>query len=56
MKDRAKNIFGNEIKKSAYKKAVKSKKKFIRKFGDDSNCNYPVTLQKNPYIGDSLNK
>ena len=55
MKDRAKNIFGNEIKKSAYKKAVKSKKKFIRKFGDDSNCNYPVTLQKNPYIGDSLN-
>ena len=52
--EKSKFIFGNEISSRAYKKAVKSKKKFIRKFGDDTNVNYPVYIQKNPYIGDSL--
>lgn len=52
--EKSKVIFGNEISSRAYKKAVKSKKKFIRKFGDDTNVNYPVVIQKNPYIGDSL--
>ena len=52
--EKSKLIFGNEISSRAYKKAVKSKKKFIRKFGDDTNVNYPVYIQKNPYIGDSL--
>lgn len=55
MSDRSKIIFGNIIKKSAVKKAEKSKKKYAKKFGDDSNVDYPVHLQKNPYIGDSLN-
>ncbi len=55
MEDRSKVIFGNEIKNSAYKKSVKSKKKYIKKFGDDTKVDYPVHLQKNPYIGDSLN-
>lgn len=55
MEEKSKVIFGNEIKNSKYKKSVKSKKKYIKKFGDDSNVNYPVSLQKNPYIGDSLN-
>jgi len=54
MADKSKVIFGNEIPNSQYKKAVKSKKKYMKKFGDDSNVNYPVTIQKNPYIGDSL--
>lgn len=52
--EKSKLIFGNEISSRAYKKAVKSKKKFIRKFGDDTNVNYPVYIQKNPYIGDFL--
>lgn len=47
-------IFGNEIKKRAYNKSLKSKKKYARKFGDDSNKDYPVVIQKNQYMGDSL--
>ncbi len=54
MSDRSKVIFGNIIKNSAVKKAEKSKKKYAKKVGDDSNIDYPVHLQKNPYIGDSL--
>ncbi len=37
-----------------YRKAVKSKEKFAKKFGDDSNADYPVKLETNAYIGDSL--
>ena len=54
MTDKSKVIFGNEISKKDYKKALKSKKKFIRKFGDDSNVDYKVTIRKNPVIGESL--
>lgn len=54
MQDRAKVIFGNAIEKAAYKKACKSKKKYAGKFGDDSEKNYPVAVQKNAYIGDLL--
>ncbi len=54
MQDRSKVIFGNEIKDGAYKKAVRSKKKYAKKYGDDSQVNYPVVIEKNAYIGDSL--
>lgn len=54
MKDRSNIIFGNEIRTKDYKKAVKSKKKYQKKYGDDSRANYPATVSKNPYIGDSL--
>lgn len=54
MKDRSKEIFGNVLPDSVYKKALKSKKKYAAKYGDDSNADYPVHLEKNPYIGDSL--
>ena len=54
MKDKSKVIFGNEIPEKVYKKAVKSKRKYMKKFGDDSNVNYPVIVRKNPVIGDSL--
>ncbi|MBE5845133.1 MAG: hypothetical protein E7302_13330 [Butyrivibrio sp.] len=54
MSDRAKEIFGNIMPESVYSKAEKSKKKFIRKFGDDTNKNYPVKVVKNEYIGDLL--
>lgn len=52
--EKSKVIFGNTISKKDYRKAVKSKKKYIRKFGDDSNKDYPVKIEKNAYIGDSL--
>lgn len=52
--DRSKVIFNNEISKKDVRKAAKSKAKYIKKFGDDSNVNYPVRLVKNQYIGDSL--
>lgn len=54
MRDKSKVIFGNEISDSAYRKAVKSKKKYAKKFGDDSNADYPVRIELNPYIGESL--
>ncbi len=54
MEDKSKLIFGNPIKGSDYRKAVKSKQKFARKFGDDSGTDYPAVLMDNPHIGDIL--
>jgi hypothetical protein len=54
MQDRSKEIFGNKIDKRAYKKAVSSKKKYAKKYGDDTGADYPVRIEKNPYIGDLL--
>ncbi len=54
MIERSKIIFGNEMKNSTYKKAVRSKNKYIKKFGDDSGCDYPAYTEENPYIGNSL--
>ena len=34
MQERSKQIFGNNIASGAYRKAVRSKPKFIGKFGD----------------------
>ena len=47
-------IFNNEIDRKAYRKAINSKKKYARKYGDDSNADYRVTIKKNKYIGDML--
>ncbi len=52
--ERSKTIFGNEMPSGVYNKAVRSKKKFARKYGFDSNADYPVKIEKNKYIGDSL--
>lgn len=54
MQDRAKTIFGNEISAQDYRKAAASKKKYIRKFGDDSEVDYPVYLRENPVLGPVL--
>lgn len=54
MKDRSEVIFGNRINAKAYKKALRSKKKYYKKFGDDSNADYAAVIQKNAYIGDTL--
>lgn len=53
--DRSKSIFGNEVSSKVYNKAVKSKKKHMKKFGDDSNTVYPLSVQENstlaPFLG-----
>jgi len=55
MKDRSSIIFGNQLSRSVIRKAEKSKKKYMKKFGDDSNADYQITIHKNKYIGDILN-
>lgn len=52
--DRAKVIFGNEMSDSVYRKAVKSKKKYIKKFGDDSDKEYHLAVAENESVGDIL--
>ena len=47
MQDKAKVIFGNVISDADYKKAVRSKAKFARKYGDDSDADYAVKLTDN---------
>lgn len=43
-------IFGNEIENSVYKKARRTKNKFIRKFGDDRDIKYHLALQDNEVL------
>ena len=52
--DKSKVIFGNEMSNKVFNKAVKSKNKFARKYGDDTNVSYPTYIEENPYIGKSL--
>lgn len=52
--EHSKEIFGNRMSDTVYKKAVKTKAKNIKKFGDDSNASYPVKIEKNTHIGDEL--
>ena len=40
--DRTSVIFGNKIDKKTIKKAVKSKKKYLKKYGDDSDRDYKI--------------
>lgn len=54
MKERSKVIFGNEISSGAYRKAVRNKNKYIKKYGDDSAENYPVRLQDNACLFEPL--
>lgn len=54
MAEKSKVIFGNEISRKAYKKAVNTKRKNMKKFGDDSKTDYKICIKKNTHIGDSL--
>ena len=47
MTDKSKIIFGNEISKKDYRKACKSKKKYAKKYGDDTAAVYPAKLVPN---------
>ena len=48
--DRAKVIFGNEIREKDYQKAVKKQAGFVRKYGDDRGVQYGVSVQDAPVI------
>ena len=54
MSERSQEIFGNEMSGRDYLKARRSKEKYIKRFGDDSNIDYPVSTEENPYIGSML--
>ncbi|MBR2561961.1 MAG: hypothetical protein IKE31_07420 [Eubacterium sp.] len=54
MAERSRVIFGNPVGEKAYRKAVQSKQKYLKRFGDDSEVSYPVTIQENPVIGELL--
>ncbi len=53
--EKSKFIFGNEISNKIYNKALKAKKKSIKRFGDDSNEIYHLRASNNetlfPYLG-----
>ena len=54
MDERSKVIFGNEISRKAYRKAVRGKQKYAKKYGDDSAADYPVKLVKNACLNAPL--
>ncbi|MBO4289612.1 MAG: hypothetical protein J5865_05890 [Lachnospiraceae bacterium] len=54
MTDKSAVIFGNKTAPKDYKKAVRSKNKYVRRFGDDSNAPHPVKIVENPVIGPIL--
>ncbi len=54
MPDKSKVIFGNVMPDKVYRKALRSKAKYVRKFGDDATRDYPARIEKNVFIGDAL--
>ena len=49
--DCSKFVFDNEISRKAYRKAIKTKAKFIRKYGDDTDKTYHLSSAEAPVIG-----
>ena len=45
MNDKSSVIFGNPMDKKTIKGANKSKQKYIKKYGDDSNANYKISFK-----------
>ena len=52
--DRARSAFGNQQDDATYRKAVRGKEKFLKKFGDDSNAIYHLAASDVPVIGSAL--
>ena len=50
MQDKSKIIFGNQISAKDYKKALNSKKKYLKKYGDDRNAQYTAKLVENAVL------
>lgn len=54
MTERSREIFGNAVSHRDYQRAVRSREKYARKFGYDSEEVYPVKIEENPVIGGRL--
>ena len=52
--DRSRRIFDNPISDRDYRRAVRSKAKYAKRFGDDSAADYPVKLVKNACLFEPL--
>ena len=52
--DKTSSIFGNQMSSKVKRKAEKSKKKYMKKFGDDRNANYPLLIKENKHIGNLI--
>lgn len=52
--EKSKRIFGNEMSDRSYRKAVRTKEKFARKYGDDGDRIYHLRTEPAPAIGDLL--
>jgi hypothetical protein len=49
--ERWKTIFSNPVSQGTIRKAERAKKKYIKKFGDDTNCSYGYQLEDNEILG-----
>ncbi len=54
MTDKSKIIFSNEISGKAQRKADKTKRKYQKKYGDDSNASYKVKIVENACLNKPL--
>ena len=52
--DKSKVIFGNEMPKKVYKKAIKSKQSYVKRFGEDEEIIYTAQISQNKHIGEEL--
>lgn len=52
--DRARSAFGNQQSERAYRRALRSKERFVRRFGDDSGTAYHLASTDAPVIGSAL--
>ena len=50
MVDKSSNIFGNPQSKKVIRSANKSKQKYIKKYGDDSNSDYKISFRDIPTL------
>ncbi len=54
MENKSAVIFGNKMSSSVVRKAEKSKRKYMKRFGDDSNVSYPLILEENKCLFDTM--
>ena len=50
IQDKSSVIFGNQIDKKTINKGIKSKNKFLKKYGDDTNKEYHLTTEEIPSL------
>ena len=50
--EKTRSIFGNNIDSKTVKKAKKTCKKYLKRFGDDRNTKYHLALEKNKVLSE----